>query len=92
MGDRIIASAFQMLLSPPPKNFSNYTTYKGFIMKKLPDDRTMSELLSMGKDLEDQARKVYEMSEAFAQKYEQRLESLLKEPEESTMQTILNEQ
>lgn len=44
-------------------------------MKKLPDERTMSELLSMGKDLEDQARKVYQMSEAFAQKYEQRLEN-----------------
>lgn len=44
-------------------------------MKNLPDERTMSELLSMGKDLEDQARKVYEMSIAFAQKYEQRLEN-----------------
>ena len=44
-------------------------------MKKLPDERTMSELLSMGKNLEDQARKVYQMSEAFAQKYEQRLEN-----------------
>ncbi len=44
-------------------------------MKKLPDERTMSELLSMGKNLQDQARKVYQMSEAFAQKYEQRLEN-----------------
>ncbi|MGF1489675.1 MAG: hypothetical protein ACFBSE_21530 [Prochloraceae cyanobacterium] len=64
-------------------------------MKKLPDERTMSELLSMGKDLEDQARKVYEMSEAFAQKYEQRLESTPKEQEESTIPSIqktLNEQ
>ena len=31
----------------------------------------MTELLSMGKELEDQARKVYEMSESFAQKYQQ---------------------
>jgi hypothetical protein len=46
-----------------------------FIMNKIPDDRTMNELLSMGKDLEDQARKIYEMSIAFAQKYEQRLEN-----------------
>lgn len=61
-------------------------------MKKLPDEREISELLSMGKDLEDQARKVYQMSEAFAQKYEQQLESPPKEPEESTMQTIPDEQ
>jgi hypothetical protein len=44
-------------------------------MKQLPDDHTMTQLLSMGKDLEDQARKVYEMSEAFAQKYEQQLKT-----------------
>ncbi len=44
-------------------------------MKQLPDERTMTELLSMGKDLEDRARKVYEMSIAFAQKYQQRLEN-----------------
>ena len=43
-------------------------------MKQLPDEKTLKELLSMGKDLEDQARKVYQMSEAFAQKYEQRLQ------------------
>jgi hypothetical protein len=61
-------------------------------MNKLPDERTMSELLSMGKDLEDQARKVYQMSEAFAQKYERRLENQSIEQEESTMQTTPNEQ
>jgi hypothetical protein len=44
-------------------------------MNKLPDERTMRELLSMGKDLEDQARKAYQMSEAFAQKYERRIEN-----------------
>ncbi len=44
-------------------------------MKNLPDERTMTELLAMGKDLEDQARKIYQMSEAFAQKYEQQLEN-----------------
>ena len=44
-------------------------------MKQLPDEETMSQLLSMGKDLEDRARKVYEMSEAFAQKYQQQLEN-----------------
>lgn len=43
-------------------------------MKQLPDRCTLTELLSIGKNLEDQARKVYEMSEAFAQKYEGRLE------------------
>ena len=54
----------------------------------------MSELLSMGKDLEDQARKVYQMSEAFAQKYERRLENQSTEQEKSTtpsMQKIQNE-
>lgn len=53
-------------------------------MKKLPDESTMNELMSMGKDLEDQARKVYQMSEAFAQKYEQRLVNESKEQEKST--------
>ena len=42
-------------------------------MKQLPDEQTLKELLSMGKILEDQARKVYQMSEAFAQKYERQL-------------------
>ena len=37
-------------------------------MKQLPDEQTLKELLSMGKDLEDRARKVYQMSEALAQK------------------------
>ena len=40
-------------------------------MNQLPDESTMTELLSMGKELEDKARKVYEMSESFAQKYQQ---------------------
>jgi hypothetical protein len=40
-------------------------------MKQLPDEQTLQELLSMGRDLEGQARKVYQMSEALAQKYEQ---------------------
>ncbi|MEM7590770.1 MAG: hypothetical protein AAF383_04505 [Cyanobacteria bacterium P01_A01_bin.83] len=40
-------------------------------MKQLPDKKTLQELLSMGKDLEDRARKIYQMSEALAQKYEQ---------------------
>ncbi|MEM7756961.1 MAG: hypothetical protein AAF298_02340 [Cyanobacteria bacterium P01_A01_bin.40] len=38
-------------------------------MKQLPDEQTLKELLSMGKGLEEQARKVYQMSEALAQKY-----------------------
>ena len=42
-------------------------------MKQLPDENTLKEFLSMGKDLENQAREVHQMSEAFAQKYEQRL-------------------
>ena len=57
-------------------------------MKQLPDERTMSELLSMGKDLEDQARKVYEMSIAFAQKYEQRLENQQSKQERSTIPSM----
>ncbi|MGL5940514.1 MAG: hypothetical protein ACRC2S_09035 [Waterburya sp.] len=56
-------------------------------MKQLPDNQTMTELLSMGKELEDQARKVYEMSEAFAQKYEQQLENQSKQ-EASTISLI----
>lgn len=40
-------------------------------MKQLPDEQTLQELLAMGRDLEDRARKVYQMSEALAQKYEQ---------------------
>ena len=57
-------------------------------MKKLPDEGIMSELLSMGKDLEDQARKVYEMSESFAQKYDKRLANRQKEREEPTMSSM----
>lgn len=38
-------------------------------MKELPNEKTLIELLEMGKGLEDQTRKVYEMSEAFAQKW-----------------------
>lgn len=42
-------------------------------MKKLPDEKTLAELVELGKSFEDQARKLYEMAEAFAQKYEKRL-------------------
>lgn len=49
-------------------------------MKQLPDEQTLQELLSMGKDLEDQARKVYQMSEAMAQKYKQ--QTCEKQPEQ----------
>jgi hypothetical protein len=59
-------------------------------MKNSPDERTMNELLSMGKDLEDQARKVYQMSEAFAQKYEQRLENQSIEQKELTNHLKVN--
>lgn len=56
-------------------------------MKQLPDEQTLKEFLSMGKDLEDQARKVYQMSEAFAQKYERQLhEKQVLEQEEATTQ------
>lgn len=65
-------------------------------MKQLPDEHTLSELLSMGKNLEDQARKVYEMSEAFAQKYEHRLQEQQPNEQErssiASMQKTLNEQ
>ena len=42
-------------------------------MEELPDEKTLVELVEMGKSFEDQARKLYEMAEAFAQKYEKRL-------------------
>lgn len=42
-------------------------------MKELPDEKTLAELVELGKSFEDQARKLYEMAEAFAQKYEKRL-------------------
>ncbi|ELP55533.1 MAG: hypothetical protein ACK4YL_12010 [Microcystis sp.] len=42
-------------------------------MKELPDEKTLTELIELGKSFEDQARKLYEMSEAFAQKWENRV-------------------
>lgn len=42
------------------------------MIKQLPDEHTLQELLAMGKDLEDRARKVYQMSEAIAPKYQQK--------------------
>ncbi|MBC6480967.1 MAG: hypothetical protein GDA56_27535 [Hormoscilla sp. GM7CHS1pb] len=45
-------------------------------MKKLPDEKTLTELVELGKDFEDQCRKLYEMVEAFAQKWEKRLKDL----------------
>jgi len=43
------------------------------MMKELPDEKTLAELVEMGKSFESQARKLYEMVEAFAQKSEKRL-------------------
>jgi hypothetical protein len=57
-------------------------------MKQLPDEGTLTELLSMGKDLEAQARKVYELSEAFAQKYEQQLGNKQIQQEGSTISSV----
>lgn len=45
-------------------------------MKELPDEKTLAELVELGKSFEDQARKLYEMTEAFAQKYEKRLQEV----------------
>lgn len=45
-------------------------------MKQLPDSQTLAELLKMGKNLEEQARKVYLMAEGFAQKYEHKLKTI----------------
>ena len=42
-------------------------------MKELPHEKTLAELVELAKDFEDQCRKLYEMSEAFAQKYEKRI-------------------
>ena len=61
-------------------------------MKKLPDEKTLKELLSMGKDLENQARKVYQMSEAFAQKYEQRLKEKQQLETVNSQQSTVNSQ
>ncbi|MEM8779579.1 MAG: hypothetical protein AAGF26_12055 [Cyanobacteria bacterium P01_G01_bin.49] len=56
-------------------------------MKQLPDEQTLQELLAMGRDLEDRARKVYQMSEALAQKYEQQsLEKQQSSQKETTIQ------
>lgn len=43
-------------------------------MKELPDEKTLLELLELAKDAEQKARELYEMGEAFAQKWERRLE------------------
>ena len=40
-------------------------------MNQLPNENAMTELLSMGKELEDKARKVYKMSEFLSQKCQQ---------------------
>ena len=57
-------------------------------MKQLPDEQTLKELLLMGKDLEEQARKVYQMSEALAQKYEQKSSD---KPQSSSQEITLPE-
>ena len=55
-------------------------------MKQLPNEQTLQELLAMGKDLEEQARKVYQMSEALAQKYGQKsVEKPQSSPQETTI-------
>ena len=46
-------------------------------MRELPDEKALAELVELGKSFEDQARKLYEMSEAFAQKYEKRLREVI---------------
>lgn len=45
-------------------------------MTELPDEKTLAELVELGKSFEDQTRKLYEMAEAFAQKYEKRLDEI----------------
>lgn len=42
-------------------------------MEELPGEKTLVELVEMSKSFEEQARKLYKMAEAFAQKYEKRL-------------------
>lgn len=42
-------------------------------MKELPDEKTLLELLELAKAAEEKARELYEMGEAFAQKWESRL-------------------
>lgn len=43
-------------------------------MKELPDEKTLLELLELAKDAEQKAKELYEMGEAFAKKWEPRLE------------------
>ena len=57
-------------------------------MKQLPDEQTLKELLSMGKDLEEQARLVYQMSEALAQKYDPKSSE---KPQSPPQQTTIQE-
>jgi len=45
-------------------------------MKELPDEKTLIELVELGKDFENECRKLYEMVEGFAQKWEKRLKDL----------------
>ena len=56
-------------------------------MKELPDEKTLAELVELGKSFEDQARKLYEMAEAFAQKYEKRLQEVRLAPGAGTRNT-----
>ena len=56
-------------------------------MKELPDEKTLAELVELGKSFEDQARNLYEMAEAFAQKYEKRLHEVRLAPGAETRTT-----
>lgn len=44
-------------------------------MKKLPDERTLHELLVLARDAEKKARELSQMGEKFAQKWQSRLEN-----------------
>lgn len=47
---------------------------KKFVMKELPDEQTLLELLKLAKDAEQKARELNEMGERFHQKWLPRLE------------------
>jgi len=55
-------------------------------MEELPEEKTLAELVEMGKSFEDQTRKLYEMAEAFAQKSEKRLHEVRLAPDAENLE------
>jgi hypothetical protein len=64
-------------LSRFPENtlLVQFFAYKKFVMKELPDEQTLLELLKLAKNAEQKARELNEMGEQFSQKWLPRLNS-----------------